>query len=715
MAAVLYEDRETGFAAVSLGTHSGPQTAAGDLAPVHPGEVLRLHGTWQVHPRFGRQFRAEWAERMTPTTGRGLERYLGSGAFPGIGPAYARRVVQHFGASTLQALEEGEKRLRQVPGLGRKRAKALAEAFRDSRDRHRVLAELRGLGLSSTQTGQLYERWQAGAIERVRKDPFALIGELPGIGLETAEKLAKTVGMPPDSPARARGVALHWLREAAREGHSCLPRPLLEHQLTVRGIPAAAAELALRELEDQGRVRIEGAGHQDKYLYLSRLWEDEAGLARHLRRLLGAPSGAVATPEQVLAALRRASLRPDEGQRAALDMALLQPLSVLTGGPGTGKTTTLRLLLDILEAGGWGPVAMASPTGRAAKRLQEATGRGAGTVHRLLGFEPRSSSFRHDEKQALDLRYLIVDEVSMLDLPLAHALLRAVPAGCRVLLVGDADQLPSVGPGSVLRDLVGSPSVPHTRLQRIHRQGEDSGIVEAAHAVLAGRVPRSAPFGERGDFFVVARADAPAAAELVERLVCERIPRRYGMDPLNDVLVLSPMYRGPLGVDELNRRLGARLNPGGAGAEWCAPFRAGDRVMAVRNDYEREVFNGDTGRVLQVLEGELLVDMGGRPQTYDRDGLADLVPAWCVTVHRAQGSEARAVVLVLDRSHYLLLRRNLLYTAITRGKELVVVVADPGALRRAVANASESRRYGRLAERLAQSGATSSSSTTRGR
>ena len=704
VAAVVYQNEESGFAVASLLLEGGDTaTVAGSLSPLHPGEFLRLHGRWTTHPRFGRQFQAQWSEHTSPTTTAGIARYLGSGAFPGVGPEFAKRLVAHFGEHTLQALGMGERTLRAVPGIGPKRAAALAEGIREGHARHRVLAELRGFGLSGAHARGLYEAHGAEAVERVKRDPSALVGQLRGVGFQTADRIAGEVGIPHDSEVRARGVVLHLLREGAREGHSCLPEEEVLEAIARLGISDQHLVDATATLTRQTRLRLDdpGPAGSGRYWYLPELHAAESGCAAAVQRLLDQPAPDVVAPGQALAAIEASAMRPDPSQRAALELALGSSLCVLTGGPGTGKTTMLRLFLDILERSGVGPVRLASPTGRAAKRLQEATGREASTVHRLLGFDPMSGGFRHDQDEPLDLQWLVVDEVSMLDLPLADALLRAVPDGARVLLVGDADQLPPVGPGAVLRDLVGAPAVPTARLERVHRQGEDSGITEAAHAILHGEMPDQLR-SPGGDFFVSYRDDAEAAMDLVERIVVERMPERYGIDPLSELLVLSPMYRGPLGVDALNQRLGARLNPDAAeGPAWARGLRAGDRVMVVRNDYDREVFNGDAGRVVSLGADGLVADIDGRAQHYGPDDIGDLIPAYCVTVHRAQGSEAGAVLVVLGGNHWPMLRRNLLYTAVTRGRELVVVVASRAALRRAVGNAEEAHRHGRQRARLA--------------
>lgn len=703
---VIFTADDGDFAVVVLKTEDGLQTAAGNLEPLDKGTYLRLHGHWTTHPKFGQQFRADWSEQTTPTTLEGLRKYLGSGIFPGIGTEMAKRMVATFGDRTLEALEIGTAELRKVTGIGPKRAEALANYFREGRDKHRVMAELRGFGLNGSQARTVYEEWGAGAVAQVRKDPWGLIDHLRGVGFQTAERIASQLGLPKDSLERGRGLIRHLLKEGAREGHCCVLRDELWSQLENLGLSQETVAAAAAELVAAGRL-VENSCQEQVWWYLSGLWQDESGLADNLLRLCrqGLTTGASAT--QIENAIARAEYHPDESQRAAMECALENSLAVITGGPGTGKTTTLRLLLDIFEASCGGEIRLASPTGRAAKRLQEATGRNSSTLHRLLGFEPHSGKFRHDENNPIEAAMVVVDEASMMDLPLAHALMRAIPNGCRLLLVGDADQLPSVGPGSVLRNLVAAPEIPTVRLAHIHRQEFGSGISAAAHAILEGEVPLTMT-GTGGDFFATYRDDPEEAAAMVEKIVCERIPEKYGLDPRRDILVLSPMYKGTLGVDAINQRLGARLNPQphGDGDSDDADNNSrglvvGDKVMVVRNDYDREVFNGDTGVVTALQGGGATIEIEGRVHEYSSEEITDLMRAWCVTVHRSQGSEAPAVVIVLGNSHYMMLRRNLLYTAVTRGKQLVTVVASRWALKTAIGNATENRRNGLLGERIA--------------
>ena len=432
---VVFASEDSDFLVARFETDEGLTTIAGPIGPLEGGENLRLHGHWIEHAKFGKQFQADWAEVATPTTLAGMKKYLGSGVFPGIGPDLANKLVDHFGIDTLDALDEGKTKLREVEGIGPKRAQTLMEGFSDGRDRHRVFSELRGLGLNAMQSNSLYEKWQAGAIDRVRDDPYALCDMLRGFGFRTAERIAEQVGIERNSTVRARGVLQHLLREGMQQGHACLPEDDLFRQMQEVGMELDIIVEAVKALAENDRLRMSG---EPRMHYLPEMWNAEIGVAHNINRLLKEKAECPATPTQIEAAVRRAEYTPDESQRRAVEMALESSFAVMTGGPGTGKTTTLRLLLEIYDAAGFGPVELASPTGRAAKRLQEATGRKASTIHRLLGFDPMENGFRHNEDDPLEAKVLVIDEVSMLDLPLAHALLRATSDACRVLFVGDA-------------------------------------------------------------------------------------------------------------------------------------------------------------------------------------------------------------------------------------------------------------------------------------
>jgi exodeoxyribonuclease V alpha subunit len=700
---VIFQSEDSGFAVISLREGNVAVTVAGDLAPVSSGEYLKLHGKWTEHAKFGKQFKVSWSEKTSPTTLDGLKKYLSSGAFEGVGLEMAERIVNHFGDNTMKALEGGPKTLQAVPGIGPKRAATLAGLFKDGRDRHRVMAELRGFGLNASQSNKLYEMFSAEAINRIHADPYALVTWVRGIGFKTADRIALQIGIERDSAIRAGGICVHLLNEAKGEGHCCLPEANVIESLQSTGLSEQSIIEGVKSVIEKERLTLEAAATDNDVpcFYLPELLRAEISVSQNIKRLQDCDERISASFDDVESAISRTEYPPDESQRLALDMALAESLSVITGGPGTGKTTTMRLLLEVLHTAGVQKIMLASPTGRAAKRLAEATGHEASTIHRLLKFEPMSGRFSKNEDDPLEVDYLIIDEVSMMDLKLCASLLSAVPDNAKVLLVGDADQLPSVGAGAVLRDFVASTNVKTSRLERIHRQGKGSGIVDAAHAILNGEVPQTVQDDDgNGDFFISFHDDAEQATDVLQKVITERIPDKYGIDVDKDLLVLSPMYRGALGVNDLNDRLSHSLNPNGNGPVWARGLRVGDKVMVTRNDYEREIFNGDTGKVIDISDNEVTIEIGEYHHYYGSDELNDLIPAYCVTVHRAQGSEARAVVIALTSSHFPMLRRNLLYTAITRGKDLVVLVTSQYALRQAVANNEESRRFGGLLARL---------------
>ena len=705
VARILYTNEENGWSVVRLRPDDAPSfTATGPLLGVREGDELRLSGRWIDHARFGEQFEAESYVQVAPSTLEGLRRFLGSGRIRGLGPKMAARVVERFGLQTLEILDTDSERLLEVRGIGPRTVERIRTSWEQHRGIQQIMIFLTGHGVAPGVAVKAFRRYGAGAVEVVRSNPYRLAEEVFGVGFLTADRIARKLGIPPDAPERLEAGLLFALQEAASQGHVFLPADKLrERAAALLEVDSEGLEGALDRLRSRELVVARTRPEATAAIYTPRLESAEATLAHDLRELLAAESSLppVVVDRAIDWYQQLARIRLAPRQRQALAAALTDKIAVITGGPGTGKTTLIRGVVEILgkkEA----KVLLAAPTGRAAKRLAEATGLAAKTIHRLLEFNPTTGAFSRNRQNSLEVDCLVIDEVSMLDVELAASLLEAVPPGCRLVLVGDADQLPSVGPGNVLADLIASRAVPVVRLDRIFRQAERSLIVVNAHRVNAGKMPELVS-GDDNDFFFVARDDPTAAADLAIEFASRRVPERFGLDPILDVQVLSPMHRGELGVTRLNERLQALLTPPGPElvVGWRR-FRVGDKVMQVRNNYELDIFNGDLGRVLSFdpEERELVVDFDGRPVVIPSEDLEDVVPAYACTIHKSQGSEYPAVVIVLHHQHHVMLQRNLLYTAITRGRRLVVIVGSTRALGRAVANATVRRRYTMLADRL---------------
>ncbi len=712
---VTFFNPDNGYSVIRLKPARGGDlvTLVGNLPELTPGEHLRLQGEWTSHTEYGRQFRVERCEQTLPATVEGIRRYLGSGLIKGIGPRTAERIVQAFGAETLNVIEREPLRLREVPDIGPKRYRLICDAWEAQRHIKEVMVFLQGHGISTGLAVKIYKQYGDDSLAVVKADPYRLARDIWGIGFRTADKIAQALGLPPDAPTRLEAGLAHVLSEMADEGHVYVPQPdLMRLAAELLDVPAERLPPALERLVSDRRVQSETLPMQPApCIYLMPFYQAEVHVAERLLALLNAPVShlrdmAAADWDGQFAALEAAgSTRLSPEQRMGVRTALTHKVCILTGGPGTGKTTTMRTLIQLLERRH--PVALASPTGRAAKRLSEATGRPAKTIHRLLGFSP-VGGFEFNEQQRLPAHLVVVDEASMLDLLLTNNLLKAVDPAAHLLLVGDVDQLPSVGAGNVLRDLVACGRIPVVRLQTIFRQAADSHIITNAHRVNSGQMPL---FDKQAqDFFLFAEDEAEAAADRVVDVVQHRIPRRFGLDPLADVQVMAPMHRGAAGVGNLNQRLQAALNPPAPGkAERQLHgrlLRVGDRVMQIRNNYQKEAYNGDIGRVVD-LDSEnqtLTVDFDGRPVVYEWGEADELTHAFAVSIHKAQGSEFPAVVVPLMTQHYLLLQRNLLYTAITRARRLCVLVGMRPAIAMAVRNAKVARRWTGLATRL-QAGA----------
>ena len=695
---ITYQNPENGYSVlkVKVKGYDDVVTLVGNLLEVPVGSVLLCRGEWKVDKRYGSQFVAATWEETMPATVYGIEKYLGSGLVKGIGPRFARAIVQRFGAATIEVIETDIERLYEVPQIGRKRVEKIRESWERQKEIKNVMLFLQSYGVSTAYAAKIYREYGSESIDKVRENPYRLADDIWGIGFKTADGIAGKMGYGKNDARRCRSGILYTLGQLSDEGHVYAEREqLVQAACTLLEADAAPVCEALERM-----ILSEELITEREAIYLPAFYHAECGAARRLKELAESAGRTLFTMELdpgVLTA--ETGIDYDDVQLAAIRQAVTSKVMVLTGGPGTGKTTTTQGIIAALKKAGL-RVLLAAPTGRAAKRMSEATGMDAKTIHRLLEYNPLDGYKRGDENP-LDGDALIVDECSMIDILLMNNLMKAVPVTMRLVLVGDIDQLPSVGAGNVLRDIIDSQKIPVVRLTRIFRQAQKSRIVMSAHAVNQGRFPDTSN-GRDTDFFFMKEEDPERVAATVVRLVKERLPRAYGQRP-DKIQVLTPMQRGIVGAANLNLSLQEALNPSGPSLNRGGyTYRQADRVMQVRNNYDKEVFNGDLGYVESVNTEDrtLTVDFDGRSVEYDVTELDELTLAYATTIHKAQGSEYPIVVLPVLMTHYVMLQRNLIYTGITRAKKICVLIGATKALAYAIRNQAVLKRNTKLKERL---------------
>ncbi|MBR0458785.1 MAG: ATP-dependent RecD-like DNA helicase [Victivallales bacterium] len=685
------------------------QTLVGNLGNILEGQQIEATGHWEFHKEHGRQFRVEQFKAVLPTTSDGIRKYLASGVLPGIGATYANRIVDHFGAQTLHILDTASERLKEVPGIGKKRIEEIRNAWHSAARERESSIFLQGLGLSATQCKKVIAKYGEGAApEVVRRNPYRLADDITGIGFLSADNIARSMGIPQDAPLRLCAGVVYVMDELTGMGHICCPRPvLLERAKKLLGAPLEAIEEGLKTAVSENKLMqetVQEGGESIDLFFPRRLRLAEISLAHALHVLLSTPVRPCPVPYDRLG---DNYLRLNQQQRQAVDFAFRYGFSIVTGGPGVGKTTVVNQIAAaarLLRL----QVKLAAPTGRAAKRLSEATGRDAETIHRLLKWDVQEKAFTFDEKTPLSCDLLVVDEVSMLDTQLADSLFRAVAPGTRVVLVGDKDQLPSVGPGAVLHDLISCGRVPVTQLTEVYRQAGNSRIITNAHAVNRGAMPDLTPLPSnvRGDFYWIEQDDSVRAADIIARMVTDRIPTVYGFNPLTEVQVLSPMRKGECGTIALNNILQKTINPPAPNKATLTfgnrSFREGDKVMQTSNNYDKGVFNGEMGIITTIDDtaGEFYVQFDVGLIKYQFVEADQLVLAYAVTVHKSQGSEYPVVVMPVLSQHFVMLQKNLIYTGMTRAKKLLIMVGSRRALGIAVSNNTPSQRRTMLVQRL---------------
>ncbi|MGD9541693.1 SF1B family DNA helicase RecD2 [Methylocystis sp.] len=705
---VTFHNEDNGFAVLKVKARGKRDLVpvVGHIASISAGEFIHAVGVWITDRAHGLQFKADFLKTTPPTTAEGIEKYLGSGMVRGIGSVLAKRIVAAFGEKTFEIIEAEPERMREVSGIGEFRAGKIIAGWAEQKAVRDIMVFLHAHGVGTSRAVRIFKTYGHDAIQVMTENPYRLARDIRGIGFRTADSIAMKLGMTREAPQRVRAGISFALQEAMDEGHCGLPvEELVKLAVTLLEVDEAIVHNALdAELADGDIVAdaIEGK----PCVFLRGLHLAERGIADRLRALVqGAPPWPMIDAQKAVPWVEaRTGKTLAASQRAAIEMVLKSKVAVVTGGPGVGKTTLLDAILRILAAKGM-KLLLAAPTGRAAKRMAEQTGLEAKTIHRLLETDPKNGGFRRDADNPLECDLLVIDETSMVDAPLMFAVMKAISPSAGLLLVGDADQLPSVGPGQVLADIIDCSALPVARLTEVFRQAAESRIVVNAHRINRGAMPEWPKSGQASDFYFVEVADPERGAAKVVEVVRDRIPRRFGLDPVGDVQVLCPMQRGALGARALNADLQKALNPNMSEKteRFGSTFAPGDKVMQIENDYEREVFNGDLGRVRRIdpAEGVLIAEFDGREVEYPFGELDALVPAYATTIHKSQGSEYPAVVITIATQHYTMLARNLVYTAVTRGKRLVVIVGQRKALAIAVRTHGRKRRWTKLKEWLA--------------
>ncbi len=716
---ITYTNEENGYtiARVKVYGQRDLVTVVGTLMGPSPGEIINMKGEWANHPKYGEQFKILQYKSAVPATVYGIQKYLGSGLIQGIGPIMAKRIVKKFGKETLDIIENETGRLSEVSGIGKKRIKMIKTAWNDQKEIREVMLFLQTHGVSSGYAAKIFKQYKEKSIEVIKKNPYRLATDIFGIGFITADNIAEKLGFTKDSEVRVEAGILYVLHQLSDDGHVYYPYEKLldkaqeildvDNDVVIKAVADASANEKIR-IEDLNRS-IDDFQENNKAVYLTKFHICETGIAYRLKVLIHYPKiiRGLHSEKALIWVQKQLSIRLAEKQIEAVKSAIKNKVMVITGGPGTGKTTIINAILKIF-AGLKINILLAAPTGRAAKRMKETTGFEAKTIHRMLEFSMAKGGFQHDDKNPLTCDLLIIDEASMIDTILMHHLLKAVPYTATLVLVGDVNQLPSVGAGNVLNDIIESGVVPVVRLNEIFRQAKESRIIINAHKINNGILPSlGTPDQKNGhsvsDFYFISREEPQSALETILELVTKRIPQRFGFDPIHDIQVLSPMHKGLIGAGNLNKELQKSLNPGESGIiKGERRYDTGDKVMQIKNNYDKNVFNGDIGIIVRIdSEARLvIISFDDREIEYDFSDLDETVLAYAISIHKSQGSEYPAVVLPVMTQHYILLQRNLIYTGVTRGKKLVVIVGTKKALAIGVNNDKTQQRFTYLKQRL---------------